>query len=118
MNADDLYHKGRLAMEAGELQDAISAFHRSIAEWPHFKTLELLAECLLRLNQPREAIVPLAAATALNPQARAPALLARAFLELGTYGDASDQAEEALRRDPANKQALEVRRAARQHLEV
>jgi tetratricopeptide (TPR) repeat protein len=118
MNADDLYHKGRLAMEAGDLQDAISSFRQSIAEWPHFKTLELLGECLLRLNQPREAIVPLAAATALNRQAHAPALLARAFLELGTYGDARDQAEEALRRDPGNKQAIEVRRAARQHLEV
>jgi tetratricopeptide (TPR) repeat protein len=118
MNADDLYHVGRQAMEAGALEDAISFFCRSVAEWPHFKTLELLGECLLRLNRLREAIVPLAAATALNPQAHAPALLARAFLELGTYRDAFDQAEEALRRDPGNKQALQVRQAARQHLEV
>jgi predicted Zn-dependent protease len=118
MNADDLYHQGRLAMEAGNLEDAISSFRRSIAEWPHFKTLELLGECLLRLHQPREAIVPLAAATALNRQARAPALLAQAFLELGTYGDAREQAEEALRRDPGNQQAIEVRQAARQHIEV
>jgi tetratricopeptide (TPR) repeat protein len=118
MNADDLYHEGRQAMDAGALEDATSLLRRSIAEWPHFKTLELLGECLLRLNQPREAIVPLAAATALNRQARAPTLLARAFLQLGTYGDALDQAEEALRRDPGNKQAVEIRQAARQHLEV
>src|SRR5918994_2439310 len=108
MNADDLYHEGRLAMEAGDLQDAISSFCRSVAEWPHFKTLELLGECLLRLNRLREAIVPLAAATALNRQARAPMLLARAFLELGTYRDAFDQAEEALRRGPDSKEGVEI----------
>lgn len=104
-------------MEAGVLEVAVERFRESVAEWPHFKTLELLGECLLRLERPRDAIVPLAAATALNPQGRAPALLARAFLELGTYRDAFDQAEEALRRAPDNKLALEVRRAARQHLE-
>jgi tetratricopeptide (TPR) repeat protein len=118
MNADDLYREGRQAMEAGGLEDAIGLFRQSIAEWPHFKTLELLGECLLRLDQSREAIVPLAAATALNQQAHAPALLARAFLELGTYRDAFDQAEEALRRDPGNKEALQVRQTARQHLEA
>jgi tetratricopeptide (TPR) repeat protein len=117
MNADDLYRRGREAMEVGAFEDAIRLFRQSIAEWPHFKTLELLGECLLRLNQPREAIVPLAAATALNLQGHAPTLLARAFLELGTYRDAFDQAEEALRRAPGNEQALEVRQAARQHLE-
>jgi tetratricopeptide (TPR) repeat protein len=117
MNADDLYHQGREAMEAGALEEAIERFRLSVAEWPHFKTLELLGECLLRLEQPREAIVPLAAATALNPQGRAPALLARAFLALGSYRDAFDQAEEALRRAPGNRQALEVRQVARQHLE-
>lgn len=117
MNADDFYHQGRQAMEAGNLEDAVRLFRQGAAEWPHFKTLELLGECLLRLHQPREAIVPLAAATALHRQAHAPTLLARAFLELRTYRDAFDQAEEALRRDPGNRQAVEVRQAARQHLE-
>lgn len=56
-------------------------------------------------------------AAAFNPQGRTPALLARAFLELGDYSDALDQAEEALRRAPGNKDTLEVRWAARQHLE-
>jgi tetratricopeptide (TPR) repeat protein len=71
MNADDLYHSGREAMEAGTLEDAIRLFRQSVAEWPHFKTLELLGECLLRLERPREAIIPLAAATALNQQGHA-----------------------------------------------
>jgi tetratricopeptide (TPR) repeat protein len=118
MNADDLYRRGREAMEAGALEDAIELFRQSVAEWPHFKTLELLGECLLRLERPREAIIPLAAATALNQQGHAPTLLARAFLELGTYGDALEQAEEALRRVPGDRLALELRRAARQHLEA
>jgi tetratricopeptide (TPR) repeat protein len=118
MNADDFYHQGRQAMEACKIEDAIRLLRQSIAEWPHFKTLELLGECLLRLEQPRDAIVPLAAATALHRQAHAPTLLARAFLALGTYRDAFDQAEEALRRDPGNKEALEVRQIARQHLEA
>jgi tetratricopeptide (TPR) repeat protein len=118
VNADDLYHQGRIAMEAGALEEAVVRFRESMAEWPHFKTLELLGECLLRLKRPREAIVPLAASTALNRQARAPALLGRAFLELGTYRDAFDQAEEALRRAPGNKLALEIRQAARRHLEA
>jgi tetratricopeptide (TPR) repeat protein len=104
-------------MEAGALEEAVARFRESIAEWPHFKTLELLGDCLLQLKRPREAIIPLAAATALNRQGRAPALLGRAFLELGTYRDAFDQAEEALRRAPGNKLALEVRQTARQHLE-
>jgi tetratricopeptide (TPR) repeat protein len=118
MNADDLYHRGRVAMEAGSLEEAVAQFRESISEWPHFKTLELLGECLLRLERPREAIVPLAAATALNRQGRAPALLAQAFLELGTYRDALDQAEEALRRAPSNKLAIGIRQAARRHLEA
>jgi len=105
-------------MEAGALEDAVARFRESVAEWPHFKTLELLGECLLRLERPREAIVPLAAATALNRQGRAPALLAQAFLVMGTYRDAFDQAEEALRRAPTSKLALEIRQAARRHLEA
>jgi tetratricopeptide (TPR) repeat protein len=118
MNADDLYRKGRDAMDAGRLLEAVACLQASAAEWPHFKTLELLGECLLGLKQPREAIVPLAAAAALNRQARAPSLLARAFLETGTWREAFDQAEEALRRAPDNELALEVRQAARRHLEA
>jgi tetratricopeptide (TPR) repeat protein len=117
-NADDLYHRGREAMETGMLDEAAELFRRSIAEWPHFKTLELLGECLLRLDRPREAIVPLAAAATLNAPGRIPRiLLARTFLELGDYPDALEQAEEALRRAPGNEDALAVRQTARRHLE-
>jgi tetratricopeptide (TPR) repeat protein len=118
MNADDLYRLGREAMEAGSLEAAVVLFDESIAVWPHFKTLELLGECLLRLGRLREAVVPLAAATALHVEARAPALLAQAYLQLGQFPEAKHFAEEALRRAPDNNpQALEIRAAARRHLE-
>lgn len=117
MNADDLYHLGRVAMESGALEEAVALFRESILEWPHVKTLELEGECLLRLGQPLDAVVPLAAATALHPAARPPALLAQAFLALGHYGEAVQFAEEALRRAPGDPVALEVRDAARRSLE-
>jgi tetratricopeptide (TPR) repeat protein len=116
MNADDLYHLGRVAMEAGRLDEAVALFQESIAEWPHVKTLELEGECLLKLGWAREAIVPLAAATALHASAHAPGLLAHAFLALGHYHEALDFAEEALRRAPADPLALEARLTARSHL--
>jgi tetratricopeptide (TPR) repeat protein len=116
MNADDLYHRGRVAMEEGALEEAVALFQQSIRAWPHVKTLELEGECLLRLGRPREAIVPLAAATALHPAARPPALLAQVFLALGHYGEAVKFAEEALRRTPGDAMALEARAAARRSL--
>jgi tetratricopeptide (TPR) repeat protein len=116
MNADDLYHLGRMAMDRGALEEAVALFRESILEWPHVKTLELEGESLVRLGRPREAIVPLAAATALNPSARPPAMLAQAFLALGHYSEATEFAEEALRRAPDDPLALEVRDAARRHL--
>ncbi len=115
--AEELYHRGRTAMEAGVLEEAVVRFGESVTTWPHFKTLELLGECFLRLARPRDAIVPLAAATALNRQGRAPALLARAFLELGDHRTAHDLAEESLARAPGNRPALEVQEAVRRHLE-
>jgi tetratricopeptide (TPR) repeat protein len=116
MNADDLYHLGRVAMEAGHLEEAVALFQESISEWPHVKTMELEGECLLRLGRAREAIVPLAAATALNPSAHPPGLLAHAFLALGHYREALEFADEALRRAPADPLALEARLSARSHL--
>lgn len=59
-------------MEAGDLERAAALLGESVAIWPHFKTLELLGECLLRLDRPREAIGPLAAASALHRQDHAP----------------------------------------------
>ena len=80
----------------------------SIAEAPHFKTLELLGEAWLAKGEPAKAIVPLAAATTLNRQVRAPSLLAEAFLALGERPEAHRIAHMALRREAHNKKARAV----------
>jgi len=66
-----LYDEGRALIEVGDLQQAVERLKQSVELGPHFKTLELLGECLLKLRRPLEAIVPLAAASTLNNQVRA-----------------------------------------------
>lgn len=95
-------------MAAGLLDAAVIAFRCSAALAPHFKTLELLGECLLVLGKPLEAIVPLAAATTLNRQPRAPSLLAKALLAAGDPEGAREIARMTLERAPTNRIALEV----------
>ncbi len=72
---------------------------------PHFKDLELLGECLMQLGKLVDAIVPLAAATALN-KGVTPALLAEAYYFLHEMHDAGEMAEVTLSRDVSNKKAL------------
>ena len=104
-----LYETGRAALAAGHVEAAVAAFLESVLEEPHFKTLELLGEALMLLGRPKEAIVPLAAASTLNRQVRAPALLAQAFLKLGREADAYAAAQDALTRDPNNRMARSVK---------
>jgi hypothetical protein len=46
--ASRLYGRGRAQMDAGALEEAVALFRESVALEPHFKTLELLGECLDR----------------------------------------------------------------------
>ena len=110
------YEQARQAMERGALEEAVSLFEQSIADSPHFKALELLGECLVKLGRASEAIIPLAAATTLNRGVRAPALLAQVFLELSAYQDGLDMAELALSRHPSNRLALHIKEVAEAHL--
>jgi len=103
-------------MDRGALEEAVALFERSVSANPHFKALELLGECLVRLGRPREAVVPLAAATTLNKGVRAPALLAQVFLETGEFQQADDLAELALSRHSGNRLALQVKTMAEPHL--
>ena len=103
-----LYEKARRTMNEGRLEDAVMLFQQSISHSPHFKTLELLGECFVRLNRLPEAIVPLAAASTLNIGVRAPSLLAEVFLRLVDYPAARDMAEIALDRDANNRKAQKV----------
>ena len=106
-----LYRKGRSAMELGDLEAAVELFRRATEGDPHFKALELMGDCLVRLDRCAEAVAPLAAATTLNRGVRAPSLLAEAFLRLGDAGAAADAVEIALARDPSNRAARRVREA-------
>jgi tetratricopeptide (TPR) repeat protein len=83
-DAHDLYAQGRSVMESGDIEAALERFRQSIRIFPHFKTLELLGECLLLKNQHSEAIVYLAAAAGLGlKQSRSRFLLAKAHLAVG-----------------------------------
>jgi hypothetical protein len=106
--AKQRYDSGRALLDAGDLVGAIVQLEASVDAFPHFKTLELLGEAWLRSNNPRRAVVPLAAATTLNLQVRAPSLLAEALLELGDEREAHRIARLALDRDPKNKKARRV----------
>jgi tetratricopeptide (TPR) repeat protein len=108
VNDRELYETGRAHMDAGRLREAVEAFRLSADASPHFKTLELLGECYLRLGEHDRAIVPLAAATTLNLQSRAPSILAEVFERLGNLDRAEEMARVALSRDGANKRAQGV----------
>jgi tetratricopeptide (TPR) repeat protein len=109
MTGQELYYKGREAMEAGDLRQAISSFRESAELEPHFKTFELLGECFLKSNQPLQAIAPLQSATAMNTSVRAVSLLGEAFYLVGRHTEAEQCANEALRRDANNRKAQEIR---------
>ncbi len=64
--SSDLYRKARQLMDKNQLEEAIVLFQRSAEIDAHFKTLELLGECYIRLCRLREAVIPLAAAVTLN----------------------------------------------------
>ena len=100
-----------MAMDAGRIEEAVALFEQSTAVSPHFKTLELLGECLIALGRLQSAIIPLAAAATLNNGSRAPALLTGVFLQMNQAYDAERMVEIALNRDPANKKALTVKDA-------
>lgn len=62
----ELYYEARQTMDAGNLEDAVKLFEQSISITPHFKSLELLGECLINLNRSAEAIIHLESAIQLN----------------------------------------------------
>ncbi len=106
--ASDLYQKARELMNRNLLEEAVILFQNSAEIDPHFKTLELLGECYIRLERLRESIIPLAAAVSLNKGVRAASLLAEVFLKLKDYEQAKDMAEIAMSREPNNKMAIQV----------
>ena len=106
-----LYQDGRKAMAANDLNSAISLFERSTQYDPHFKTLELLGECFLKLGRNKEAVVPLAASVGLgNKPYRALYLLAQALNAVGRKTDAIEKLNQAIETKPDYKSARELLR--------
>ena len=103
-----LYQKARDLLSSSQVELAVEVLSRSAAMSPHFKTLELLGECLVRLGRWQDSIIPLAAATTLNRQARAPALLSEAYLELKDLRRAKEMAEMSLHRNPTYRRPIEL----------
>ena len=104
------YRLGRVAMKQQRFDNAIELFKESLSLSPHFKALECMGECFLELGRYAEAIVPLAAASALNDQLRAQSLLALALLEFGDSHGAARIASRVVHLSPGNKTALDVLR--------
>ena len=109
INSSEFYQAARKLMDEEKYEEAATMFEQSVRADPHFKALELLGECLMRLNKLAEAIVPLAAATTLNKGVRAPSLLAEIYFKLGEMDKAKTIAALALSRDPNNRKALEIK---------
>ena len=104
------YDAGRSAMDKGRYEEAIRHFTASLEASLHFKTLELLGECQVLAGRPRDAVVPLAAAVGLNGGQRPAFLLAQAQLNIDDTTAAFRACDEALRRAPHYRRAVELRR--------
>ena len=97
-------------MDAGCYSAAISLFRESILLSPHFKSLLLMGDCLVKEGRFEEAVVAYAAATTLNRSGIAPAHLAEVWLELGDLDRAKEMIDIALERQSHYKRAQECRR--------
>ena len=112
-----LYEQGWDAKHSGQFEAAIALFEQSNRLSPHYKTCLHLGECLIRLNRHKEAIIPLAAATALNRQGIAPFMLAEVYMMLGDPSKAHEFVTLALERQPDLKRAKELEPTIRQAAE-
>jgi tetratricopeptide (TPR) repeat protein len=109
-----LYEDGRLMMDNKRFDEAVVLFKDALSSVIHFKTLELLGEALIELGKYDEAIVPLAAASTLNPSLRSSSLLCLALVNSERRmmrQFAPTFVETVLAQDPRNKKALEAKRA-------
>jgi len=104
-----LYEEGRSAMEAGNVDKAVELLEKSTLLAPHYKTLELLGECMLERKEFARAVIYLAASASLGTnQARPRFLLAKALLHAEEPQAAIPKLEEALVINPDFKAAREL----------
>ena len=106
----ELYMCAREAHDRENFSEAIKLFHESIRLSPHYKSLLLLGECLVREKRVNEAIVAFAAATTLNRSGIAPTHLAEIWFELGELDRAKEMIDLALQRQSHYKRAQELKK--------
>jgi tetratricopeptide (TPR) repeat protein len=104
-------------MDSERFDSAIELFESSNRIRPHYKTSLLLGSCLTRLQRHRDAIIPLAAATALNRQGIAPFELAKVFMTLDEPDRALEFVQLALERQPHLRAARELEPVIREAAE-
>ena len=109
--SSQLYQSGREAMEQAQFDVAVALLRSSAELCPHFKTLELLGECLLELpGRSSEATLFLAAAAGLgNKSSRSFFLLARALSLQGDIQGAIEKLDIAIEIQPQYKAAIQLR---------
>jgi tetratricopeptide (TPR) repeat protein len=113
----NFFNKARDEMDVGRLEAAVELFSMSNGLRPHYKTCLLLGECLLSLSRFGDAVIPLAAAAALNRQGIAPTLLAETLLALNQPDKAYEFVQLALERQPSYKRAQQLEPVAREAAE-
>lgn len=92
----------------GDAALALEPIRVLAARQPLAPLLQLLGECHLALDQPAEAVVPLAAAAGLSDHPEPASLLASTLMRLDRQEEARLIAQRILRRDPRNRAALGI----------
>jgi len=98
-----LYNLARESISSGDIKNAISLLSESNKLYLHFKTLELLGGCNIKLRNFDEAIHNLEAAVGLNNHVKPRSLLAKAYEEAGNKVKAVEIAKIILLETPNNK---------------
>lgn len=95
--AFDLYQLARGEMNADDIDAAVVHFRQSLDLDMHYKTAELLGECLMKKGKVEDAISVLRKSVAAGKAPRSALLLAEAYLQAGLNSDARQAIDEALR---------------------
>lgn len=98
----------RALLDSGDADEALRQIEQAAHDDPNPPMLGLLGEAYLRMDRARDAVIPLAAATGLSDHAQYAIILARALLKIGRTDDGMLIAQRILRRDPRNRDALDI----------
>ena len=98
----------RAQLDTGDADATLRQIEQAAHDDPNPPMLGLLGEAYLRLDRANDAVIPLAAATGLSDHSQYAIILARALLKIGRTDDGMLIAQRILRRDPRNRDALDI----------